>query len=1036
MKAEIICVGTELLLGDIVNTNAQFLSRQLSQLGISMFNQQVVGDNAQRLKEAVKIAKGRSDIIILSGGLGPTDDDLTKQSVAEVFNDELIYSEDVERDIKSYFDKMQRPMTDNNKKQAFIPKKGKYLKNENGTAPGIIFIDNEKMAVLLPGPPKELQPMVEKQVIPLLKKLVRGVIVSRYVKTIGIGESLLETKIYNILSTENPTAALYASAGEVTIRITAKADDMEDANQMLDRQVEQLKEVIGDYIYGIDVESIEDVLVKTLIKIGKTVSTAESCTGGLVSSRITSVAGASNIFELGICTYSDKQKNEIFDIPYEILNEYSAVSEKVAVLMAKNMQKIAESDYSISVTGYAGPTGQDVGLVYIAVATKEKVYLAEHHFAGTRERIVLLSSQYALDMLRRVMFNLPLEYMKEIEPEPIKKKKKKYKSVLRGFLIFLAMMIVAATIAFGYLWWKNDGNIPNFPYFPFKHETAPQVQAIENIIQSRQEKDFFLQGFELDTVKMLSGLSAQDLNVKGWITFKNLKKEFAVIDESFKLDSSVFYSDASKENPIIMSGFSKLLPFDFSDTQSIKNNSKFLLFEQDEYSLYDIFAASKLTDTEKSELYNAKDIDTLIKIIENQNFYKSILPVSSSDKIIMLEQVNANSTIVCFAKEILRENVEKPIQEDPEADKVTPSPSPSSSPSASTSPSPSPSGSPSSSASPSISPSPSAAITPRPTKTPTPTGSPSPTKAPTPTPAVPTEKPTPTPIKPTAAPTPTPPPPPSGPMLTVTMNGEVITGTATEILSKVVAKEMTSTWNPEALKAQAIATHTYLRYQYSMGNTAPSVPGRNSPSQSVINAVSQVSDKIMTVGGRAVYTPYFASSAGRTNASVEVWGTSHSHLQSVESKYDSQASGFNGSYSFTKSEVIDIVEGKIGPIDPELDPKDWFVVESKTSGGYVNVLRVCGYNTYFCPTLGRETSITGRWIRDDIFRTGDGMVLRSAAFDVSYDSENEIFTFSTYGYGHGAGMSQWGAQLYAKNEGWNYEQILTHYYTGVAIQSI
>ncbi|MBP1571215.1 MAG: CinA family nicotinamide mononucleotide deamidase-related protein, partial [Oscillospiraceae bacterium] len=249
MRAEIICVGTELLLGDILNTNAQYLSRALSELGIFVYNQQVVGDNADRLAQAVSTAKERSDIVILSGGLGPTDDDLTKQTVARIYNDELVYNEQVEQKIRLHFEKMNRQMTDNNKKQAYVPKRGRFLPNENGTAPGIMFVDGEKLAVLLPGPPRELEPMMANQVMPILSRLVKGVIKSRYVKTMCIGESMLETKLASFLQSENPTAALYAKGdGEVTVRLTARALEDKEAEEMLDEQYRTLQNEIGEYI--------------------------------------------------------------------------------------------------------------------------------------------------------------------------------------------------------------------------------------------------------------------------------------------------------------------------------------------------------------------------------------------------------------------------------------------------------------------------------------------------------------------------------------------------------------------------------------------------------------------------------------------------------------------------------------------------------------------------------------------------------------------------------------------------------------------
>lgn len=463
MRAEIICVGTELLLGDIVNTNAQYISRALSEIGIEVYNQQVVGDNKQRLYQAVSLAKQRSDILIFSGGLGPTDDDLTKQTVAEIYSDELVHNQQVEDRIKSHFEKMGREMTDNNKKQAYVPKKGKYILNENGTAPGIIFLDGEKLAILLPGPPKELIPMLDRQVLPILSKLVKGVIKSRYVKTMCIGESMLETKIYQLLQNENPTAALYAKGdGEVTIRITAKAEDNQKADAMLDEMYQKLKNEIGEYIYAVDQENAETVIVDTLKKSMQTVAVAESCTGGRIAARITSVPGASQVFELGVCTYSNKQKIEMLDVNQDDIEKYTEVSGVVAAQMAQNVRIKAESDYGIATTGYAGPSGNDVGLVYIAVATADKVYVVKHHFAGSREVIANLAGQYALDLLRRVMFNLPIDNLEDIEQKDKGKKSKGKKAAA----VLLILLLISVAIAFGWMFYKGKlGQLPQLSFF-------------------------------------------------------------------------------------------------------------------------------------------------------------------------------------------------------------------------------------------------------------------------------------------------------------------------------------------------------------------------------------------------------------------------------------------------------------------------------------------------------------------------------------------------------------------------------------------
>lgn len=277
---------------------------------------------------------------------------------------------------------------------------------------------------------------------------------------------------------------------------------------------------------------------------------------------------------------------------------------------------------------------------------------------------------------------------------------------------------------------------------------------------------------------------------------------------------------------------------------------------------------------------------------------------------------------------------------------------------------------------------------------------------------------------------PAPQPTPAEEILTVTMNGQVVSGPASQILSQIVAIEMSSSWNREALKAQAVATHTYLEYQYSNGVAAPSVSGRTSPNQKVIDAVSQVSDLVMTVGGRAVYTPYTASVAGRTNPASQVWGTAHSHLVSVESKYDCMTSGYEKVYTIPAQEMKEILDSRIGTnLDLE-NAENWFEIVDYTDGGYVRRMSVDGVRTYTAAS-GNTRNITGWYFASDILRDA-GRPLRSAAFTIAYSDGN--FIIVTQGYGHGVGLSQWGAQMYASQEGWAYDQILTHYYTGVSIQ--
>ena len=408
MNAEIICVGTELLLGDILNTNAQFLSRELAGMGFSVYFQTVVGDNADRLLQVVQLAKNRSDLLIFSGGLGPTDDDLTKETVAKAFNDELVLNSKILEELKETFKvRSFGHMTNNNIKQAYVPVNGSFIENENGTAPGIVFNADGKTAVLLPGPPRELEHMFLHKVKPLLLSMQDSVIKSLVLNTFGIGESALEEEVKQLLNGNNPTAALYAKEGEVHIRITAKADDEEKADSMCEEYAKEFEKCIGSFIYGVNSSGLEYEVVQTLTKTKEKVATAESCTGGLLSERITAVSGASAVFECGICSYGTNIKEQLLNIPQKTIERYGVVSENTACAMAEGVAEIANADYGVGITGIAGPgsgtNGEPEGLVYIAVWYKQKVYMKKFLLTGaTRQRVRRIATQHALHMLLRI----------------------------------------------------------------------------------------------------------------------------------------------------------------------------------------------------------------------------------------------------------------------------------------------------------------------------------------------------------------------------------------------------------------------------------------------------------------------------------------------------------------------------------------------------------------------------------------------------------------------------------------------------------
>ena len=391
MKAEILCVGTELLLGDIVNTNAAYIAEKLAGIGIELYYQTVVGDNPKRLKKCIHEGFARADAIIMTGGLGPTYDDLTKETVAEYFGLPLEEDKDAMAELKHFFKNIGREMTENNKKQAMIPKGARALKNRRGTAPGIALEKDGKVAVLLPGPPGEMRPMFEESVVPLLKKYTDKVIVSHTVTIAGLGESNVESQLREqMVEMTNPTLAPYAKIGEVRLRVTASAKSEEEAEDMIAPVTEKLREMFGENAYAIDAEDLPTETVKRLIECNIKIAVAESCTGGLISKRITDVAGASAIFGTGVCTYANSAKEKILGVKKETLRRFGAVSPETAKEMAEGVRALADADIGLSTTGIAGPDGgtseKPVGLVYIGIATKHGTEVIKHNAGDTRGR--------------------------------------------------------------------------------------------------------------------------------------------------------------------------------------------------------------------------------------------------------------------------------------------------------------------------------------------------------------------------------------------------------------------------------------------------------------------------------------------------------------------------------------------------------------------------------------------------------------------------------------------------------------------------
>lgn len=391
MKAEIFSVGTEILLGEILDTNAKYIASQLANIGIDVFYKTSIGDNEKRLLNAIDIAYKRADIIISTGGLGPTDDDLTKETFAKYFNKKLVRHKESLENLKSYYVNEDMPLS--NLKQADIPEGAIVLLNENGTASGCIIEENNKIAVILPGPPKECIPMFDKQVKPVLEKYTNKVLVSKNLNLCGIGESNASEIIRDLmLSSKNPTIAPYANNNEMRFRVTASGKNKNEAKEILKPTVDKLYDIFKDYIYGEDDDTLQDVIVGKLIKNNMTISTAESCTGGLLASTIINVPSASSVFLNGVICYSNESKIYELDVCKKHLEKYGAVSEQVAIQMAEGIRKKSNTTIGISTTGIAGPAGgteeKPVGLVYIAISMEGKETICRKlMLKGNRQKI-------------------------------------------------------------------------------------------------------------------------------------------------------------------------------------------------------------------------------------------------------------------------------------------------------------------------------------------------------------------------------------------------------------------------------------------------------------------------------------------------------------------------------------------------------------------------------------------------------------------------------------------------------------------------
>jgi len=410
ISCTVICIGNEILLGHINNTNAQYISQYLTNIGIKTSLHVSIPDDHQTISSSIRKSLLDSDIVVLTGGLGPTVDDITLECISMALNKKLIFNKKVAEHIRSHFKKRKLKMPKNNLRQALIPEGAKYILNNIGSAPGLIICVGKKVLIALPGVPFEMQDMIEKSVTPYLKKhfLPDLIIKSHVIKITGLAESVVNEKIEDILKIGgNVQMGIYPHPGEISVKITVTDKSANKVNSTINKIEKNIKSRLGYYIFGYDNEKLEQVIGKLLLKKKKTLSIAESCTGGLLADRITDIPGSTKYFQIGVVTYSNESKNKVLNIPIETIKEHGAISRQVANLMAKNVRLLGRSDIGIGISGIAGPTGgtkkKPVGLVYISLSTKDKTLCKEYRFLGQRNIIKFKATQAALNMIRNTL---------------------------------------------------------------------------------------------------------------------------------------------------------------------------------------------------------------------------------------------------------------------------------------------------------------------------------------------------------------------------------------------------------------------------------------------------------------------------------------------------------------------------------------------------------------------------------------------------------------------------------------------------------
>lgn len=1009
MKAEIIAVGNELLSGDTVNTNGAFLARGLTLAGFEVHKQTVVPDDADEIAAAAKLALTRSHVIVFTGGLGPTKDDLTKETVAKACGLGLVHSPEVEASIRSYFAQKNIEMTDNNLKQAEIIQSGEILQNDNGTAPGMFVQSRKQVVVLLPGPPSELIPMFENYLVPRLEKFAGLHAAHASLHVYGIGEGELETKVRDLLYGGNPTAALYAKTGQVHINLNATAPTEKEAQQLLKAKIAQFKERVGDCIYSENGEELHEIVVRLLSDANARIAVAESCTGGLLASRITAVNGASKIFEYGAATYSDRIKEKVLAIDSTLVRKYSSVSSVVAAEMARGALQKGKATIGVGITGIAGPTNEGyidkpVGLVYIAVADKTKALVRKYNFGGmrSREHVRELSVLAALDMVRRFLVGLPIDDVRQFGAKDLadltregKPKKRSSIAVEKTVASVLCAMLVCTGMFF----------------------SVRAIRArIDRSVYSELQTTFAANAMS----ERLSALVEMNEDTVGWLSIDGETLDSVVVEErddgfydSHGFDGTqnalgcphiVAGTDltAPPQNIVIYgkpSDSSQLFASlrSYGEQQYVENSRVFQfdsVAESAQYKLVAVFLANSnavLGDTQtfykSSDFATAEELQEFVIQLKMRSVFNIDTDIRSTDRFLTLvigvdewtgselvvvarrvrdgeaaatekDVVSANVAAlyptVYYEKTGLSSVINETIERDKwlnwlaANDKEADQPE-------------------------------DAAVNAA-------GGGLSDESGISGTTVVDGQT-----------------------AITVIVNGVEKSGAPVDIISGIVAAEMSESYSDEAIKAQAVATISWLKHSYTTTG-APSVT-LASASDRVRTLVAGVIGECMYYNGEIAFTPYFAISSGVTKSSADVFGVDYPYLIPVESAYDKQVTGYTRTTTFSTSAVKSRIESTYR-ITLSSNAANWVVLQNGTSDAIL--------------------------IDDQVTTTGSELMkclsLRSADFTVAVNSTQMVFT--TQGSGHGVGMSKAGANEYAQELGWDYHQILEHYYPGIVFGEV